>query len=616
MGMDCAAPGVQASQKVVRIQRWELLLLGAILLVGAALRAGHLAELYRSPGFATPVIDPMLHDYWARALVTGDWTPPRGESDPLIRATPFFRPPGYPYFVALIYRVGGLSYLTPRLAQMALGLVNAVLAFLLARRWFGSATGLVLAGWLSTYWIFIFFEGEFEEPVLLIFLLLAHLLVLARWCERPAVVRALAAGVLLGLAALVKPNALAFLPLAVAWMWWIVRRRDWPRRTYLAALAFVPGCALALAPATIRNYCVAHDLVLISSNGGVNLYIGNNPYADGLFLRGTPEFGNFDTCFDYPVLVRQVEAKVGHRLTYAQVSDWFCVKALRFMADEPGRFLELTLRRALRFWGPDEISHNEVIDCERAASPILRNIPGNFPLVMALFLLGLLGCWRDAQARPETTPASPRAARRNEIVVLLILFILSYFLSYLFFFNAAQYRAPLIPFLMLFGADAVVHVARLVRSRAWRPAGGWVLGGAALFAAASVPIVPYESPGPVAWRCHRAKMYAYHQDFEGAVRELEAALAIDPEAVGANALLATYLRDQGRTSEAIRVARVAWRAAPRSADLHCLLGDLLLADHQGEQAREEYRQALRIDPHHAGAKRGLAGSATGRWRGR
>ena len=45
------------------IRRWELLVLGAILLVGAGLRAGYLVELCHTPGFATPVIDPGFHDY-------------------------------------------------------------------------------------------------------------------------------------------------------------------------------------------------------------------------------------------------------------------------------------------------------------------------------------------------------------------------------------------------------------------------------------------------------------------------------------------------------------------------------------------------------------------------
>ena len=40
---------------------------------------------------------------------------------------------------------------------------------------------------------------------------------------------------------------------------------------------------LVIAPVTLRNYIVGHDVVLMTSNGGLNLYIGNNENADGVY---------------------------------------------------------------------------------------------------------------------------------------------------------------------------------------------------------------------------------------------------------------------------------------------------------------------------------------------
>ena len=50
--------------------------------------------------------------------------------------------------------------------------------------------------------------------------------------------------------------------------------------------------------------------MLISSNAGINLFIGNNSHADGLVSAAIPGLGRFGTCYDYPALVRNLERQV------------------------------------------------------------------------------------------------------------------------------------------------------------------------------------------------------------------------------------------------------------------------------------------------------------------
>ncbi|MHC4610925.1 MAG: hypothetical protein ACYS7M_11330, partial [Planctomycetota bacterium] len=87
-------------------RRWlsgETAALGVILLVALLLRCSYLGELVDAPDFSHPIIDAAFHDYWARGLATGDWTPPDETPDPQISTSPYFRPPGYPLFLALVY---------------------------------------------------------------------------------------------------------------------------------------------------------------------------------------------------------------------------------------------------------------------------------------------------------------------------------------------------------------------------------------------------------------------------------------------------------------------------------------------------------------------------------
>jgi hypothetical protein len=83
--------------------------------------------------FLAPAPDAAYHEYWARlgnrGLDATAYVP-----DPHIQSTPFFRLPGYPYFLAGVYRVFGVSPWTPRIAQMCLGLASCLTAFLLGRQ--------------------------------------------------------------------------------------------------------------------------------------------------------------------------------------------------------------------------------------------------------------------------------------------------------------------------------------------------------------------------------------------------------------------------------------------------------------------------------------------------
>jgi len=169
---------------LLKEKRWVLVALLVILAMGGTLRGLYLAEFSKTPDFRVPFADADFHNYWARGLAFGSWAPPFYEVDPHIREIPYFRPPGYAYFLAAVYKLTGPSYFGPRVVQMALGLLNAFLAFLLARRHFGNFAGLVLAGLMATFWPFIYTETDFEEPVVSVFLLLTLALVLTRWAAR------------------------------------------------------------------------------------------------------------------------------------------------------------------------------------------------------------------------------------------------------------------------------------------------------------------------------------------------------------------------------------------------------------------------------------------------
>src|SRR4029077_16362084 len=122
--------------------------------------------------------------------------------------------PGYPFFAAGVLSLFKGSLTALGVAQSVLGAALCVLVARLVWRWFGRQAG-ILAGLLLAV----------NGPVVLIGTsilaegLLLFLLILALWCFESGKIspaRAAVTGALIGLAGLVRPTALAVLPLVAA----------------------------------------------------------------------------------------------------------------------------------------------------------------------------------------------------------------------------------------------------------------------------------------------------------------------------------------------------------------------------------------------------------------
>lgn len=595
-----------------------VLVLTIVLLAGAALRALYLRECAANPDFAAPLADPAFHDYWARALLDGDWTPPAGELDPRIRETPFQRPPGYPYFLAFAYAITGGSPLGGRIVQMALGLASVVLAYFLGRALFSRAVGLVLAAFCSTYWIFPYYEGELHAPALITALHLVLCLLLVAWAKRPSAWRAFPMGAVLGLTALVQANALLFVPFGALWIVGGARRLGRSRGAWRDALAFLAGVTIAIAPVTIRNWVVAKDFVLIASNGAINFYIGNNPEADGVSVRipNLQEIALMSgwSWFSYDRIVKGLSIAEGQPLKYSQASRAFTRRALAFIRDEPRKFAALCLKRAALFWGPAEVSNNKAVQVDKDKSPTLRRLPG-FPWVLSLSLVGAGGLVLASRRRRdeeegvslerearERARAAPAALDPWSVVALtgIALFVLAYFLSFVPFLAAARFRAPILPAVFLFGAWGIVRVVESVRARSWKGVAIGAVFWVALFAVCRHSFFD-SGPDLAWWHTDRAASLAQEGKLQEAVAELEEALRANPGYVDAHVNLGGTLAQLNRFDEAIEHYQDVLRNRPDRHDVRLRLGELLLRTGKFEDAARELEEVVRANPESAGA---------------
>jgi 4-amino-4-deoxy-L-arabinose transferase-like glycosyltransferase len=150
---------------------------------------------------------------------------------------------------------------------------------LLARNYFDRRVALITGLVAALYWPLIYFEGEVLVEPLFLLLVVLSLWQLARAVSSPTLLRLAVAGVYLGHAALARPTMLVVLlvlPLAFR-----ATANTAPRAWWRQVAVVVAACFLMLVPATIHNYRGSHAFVPVAWSGGLNLYIGNNPAADG-----------------------------------------------------------------------------------------------------------------------------------------------------------------------------------------------------------------------------------------------------------------------------------------------------------------------------------------------
>ena len=426
-------------------RRTEGLLVAGLVSLAFGLRLAYVLAQRESPFFERPVLDPAYHVEWARALAQGR----------TFEEGPFFRAPLYPWWLALQLWLFGPGLLAPRIAQCLLGAATTLLTWALGRRAFGPKEGLLAAALAATYWVLVYFDGELLLPTLSIPLNLLALWASLSLANSPSRKRVLAAGVAWGVSALVRPNVLLLMPFLAGWL--LLRARpEWGRGVARCALLAL-GCLAPILPITYYNTFVAGDFALISTQAGVNLWIGNNPYTDGRTAHVPGTVGS-DFWATHREAAAMAEQEAGQRLMPSQISRHYAHKAWDFMLGRPGPWLSLMAKKLALFWRDGEAANNQPVRFFAFHfTPWLRFTSIGFGLLAPLALLG----WALSLRRAGLFP--------------LWGFLLVYCAGVVIFFVCSRFRAPILPVMMVFAAHGACWTLDRWRAGARRAAAGALL---------------------------------------------------------------------------------------------------------------------------------------------
>ena len=564
---------------LARVPPWVDVL--AIFSVALAVRLLYQRQIGEFPYLNVPLVDAEEYLRWARQLAGGDW----------LGKDIFYQAPGYPYFLGLVIYFLNDRMATIQAVQHLLGALTCLLLYAAAYNIFGRTTAILAGLGGAFYGILVCFEGFAIKSALELFLLGSFIAVLSLQSKKSSYGLALAAGFIAGLMALVRENLALLAVFAGVFLFFSGTAP--PRKRLIPVLFLFVGLASALAPVAIRNYVVGKDLVLITSQGGTSLYLGNNPQADGGYQPLIPGYANPANEGRYARVL--AEKDMGRPLKPSEISRYWTRKAVAFILEEPRKAAWLYIMKFRLFWHEYEIPDSESYYWYRQFSPLLRWLPVNFGIVAVLGLTGIVFTLKDGKAR------------------LLHLLVLGMLLGTLPFFLFARYRLPVVVPLLILAAHCCTRFTARLSRRCWKSAAR--MGAAAMLSA----LLVYSMPGnvPKAELIAQEISSSYYNvgaTFDAGGQEVEAvdffrrAIASEsrykPE-IDARTALAGKALARGNYDVAEAFARQALQIQPRYSKAWLVLGLVCEAQKKRSEAEAAYRRCLEIEPGNEEAIRAL-----------
>lgn len=335
-----------------------------------------------------------------------------------------FMSAGYPLFVlAPVFAVFGHNLVAAQLANALLGTVSAWLIYLIMIEVGAGKPGRLIGVVIFAVYLPSWIYAEYlAKENLMTPLMLGVVLLSLRCTYNPSVWTAISVGAILGLLAITGSSGLALTPITVI----ALMMSPLPVSRKLVRLGLVAIVAmLILSPWMMRNDQVIGAPV-VNTNGGFNLYIGNNPAADGLFvsIADTPRGSTWHQLRNQGEVI---------------ANDTLKNEAIAWIKQNPLEFLVLSCKKGLLFWAPPT---HEGKGPQSKAETLTR-----LAWLVQFILISVVAVAGIVYKRLRTKNSS-----------LLWLSVLGYTAVHMIFYVIYRYREPIMPLLIVLAGLTVERV--------------------------------------------------------------------------------------------------------------------------------------------------------------
>jgi 4-amino-4-deoxy-L-arabinose transferase-like glycosyltransferase/Flp pilus assembly protein TadD len=475
--------------------------LSVIFIVGFVLRFFYVTETQNTPFFQNLYSDSKIYYDLAVQISNGNW----------IGNNIFFMSPGYPYFLAIIFTLFGKSILLVRLIQIFLNSINIIIIYFIARNLHSDKAGFISAAIAALFSTYIFYSGAILLEVIQTFILSILLFLLTDKSKIKNYQNWLLIGILLGVASYFRANILLIFPALVIWFVTRILKSLKDKKIYLKSLIYFSlGCIFPVLLITVRNYFVGNDFVVISSNGGINFYLGNNENSLGIYK--TPEDFDFFNDLSGRKYAQTITGKV---LSPSDASAFWFDKSINFIEEQPVNWLKLMGKKILFFFDNDANPQSSVMDESFFADNYSFILKFPLPGFFSIFFISIFGFSLTWNKRKEYT--------------LIYIFLLTYIFSTVIFFVIGRFRVAITPLFIVFAGIGLLEIFNVVKEKKYLKLVTPVLIALIFLTAVTYAIPKYNFSDYDAYLNIGNSFFEKH-DYDKALINFQKALSLKPDA--------------------------------------------------------------------------------------
>lgn len=542
-------------------------LLPAILLLALLLRLAALKSLAGSVYIHFPLWDEALYHDWARQIAAGTYA----------AKTAYSHAPLPAYLMAAIYWLFSPDLHHIRILNLLLGVLTCWAVYLTGRALADRTVGLISCLAAALYQPLILYSVVPMNTALSVLLFALFAWLAASFLREASLARLFGMGAALGLLVNVRGNALALIPLtALLVPLHLALDRARIRRIAAGLALFTLGLVLALGPFALRNYRVAGQWTLTTSQSGFALYTGNrleNPdpyYRPAPFAEPRP---------DQQLIQMTIEAsrRAGHRLSAPEASSFWAEQVKKALWEQPAAMAAKLGQKALAVLSQSEMCDHYHLGFLGQFAPFFRwPLPGLW-LVLPLGLAGMI-----------------RGSLASRRLFFLSLIPLAYGATLVLFFPGSRLRLPVLPLLIPFAVLGALELANLLRQGRRRSAGALAALIALFVVAEWIPLRAADDLSGF-YNTHAIALHSRGYDREALSWWKRSSELRGSYSAFADLALARAYAGQGRPEESrLHLERIADTSFAAAAG-HALRGDLLARENRLREAAAAYERALAVN---------------------
>jgi len=308
--------------------------------------------------------------------------------------------PGFPIFLSMIYGIFDQSILAARVILSIIGTSIGIITYFITENLFNKKYLSYLAFIFVTFNPYLILQSpRIMSDTLALFMFALLILLVIIYIQRNKFITMPIIGLISGILLLIRPNYFFILIPIVIYL-------IFTRKNYMHLFTLLICTSLVLAPWVMYTNNVLSEPVL-STNGGINFYIGNNEHATGHFIKLNSEKWDSESDLDRS------------KLAFS--------KAISYISDNPLSAAKNFLKKSLLITfipqnTPSELSQFS-IPCSGLTSAIYcYGLNIFYILIEILGICAVINAWNRFHSKPEFR-------------TIMVLLVFSYIIPIIFFVN-------------------------------------------------------------------------------------------------------------------------------------------------------------------------------------